>query len=72
MKRSTERILTTHIGSLPRPPDLAAMIRAKLDGEPVDADAFDQRVRGAVADTVKEQAAHGIDIVADGEMGKIG
>ena len=72
MKRSTQRILTTHIGSLPRPPDLAAMIRAKLDGKPVDADAFDQRVRGAVADTVKEQAAHGIDIVADGEMGKIG
>jgi len=72
MKRSTERILTTHIGSLPRPPDLAAMICAKLAGKPVDAAAFAHRVRGAVADTVKEQAAHGIDIVADGEMGKVG
>ena len=72
MKRSTDRILTTHIGSLPRPPDLAAMIDAKLDGEPVDADAFARRVQSAVAATVKEQAAHGIDIVADGEMGKIG
>ena len=72
MKRSTERILTTHIGSLPRPDDLADMIRAKIEGRPVDADAFARRVRGAVAEMVGMQGKLGIDIVADGEMGKIG
>ncbi len=72
MKRSTDRILTTHAGSLPRPDDLAAMIRARLDGEAVDEAAFAARVRGAVAEVVALQGEQGIDIVTDGEMGKTG
>src|SRR5262249_55000283 len=50
MKRSTERILTTHVGSLPRPPDLLEMIQAKERGEAFDGDAFASRVGSAVAD----------------------
>jgi 5-methyltetrahydropteroyltriglutamate--homocysteine methyltransferase len=72
MKRSTQRILTTHIGSLPRPPDLLEMIRAKNNGVPVEEAAFAARVERAVADTVRRQAECGIDIVADGEMGRTG
>ena len=72
MKLSTERILTTHVGSLPRPPDLLAMIQAKERGEPFDAEAFAGRVRSAVAETVRRQAEAGIDIPADGEMGRFG
>jgi 5-methyltetrahydropteroyltriglutamate--homocysteine methyltransferase len=72
MKQSTERILTTHVGSLPRPPDLLDMIQAKERGEPLDARAFAGRVKGAVADVVRRQADAGIDIVADGEMGRFG
>src|ERR1700756_294829 len=72
MKLSTERILTTHVGSLPRPPDLLAMIQAKERGEPLDGDAFAQRVKEAVAEIVRKQAASGIDIIADGEMGRFG
>src|SRR5262249_36810017 len=72
MKRSTQRILTTHVGSLPRPTDLLAMIQAKERGEPFDADAFAGRVKGAVAEVVRKQAECGIDIVADGEMGRVG
>ena len=72
MKRSTERILTTHAGSLPRPPDLLEMIRARENGESVDGQAFAARVRSAVADIVRQQAEAGIDVVSDGEMGKTG
>jgi 5-methyltetrahydropteroyltriglutamate--homocysteine methyltransferase len=72
MKQSTERILTTHVGSLPRPPDLLAMIQAKERGGPFDGDAFASRVRSAVAKVVKRQAEAGIDILADGEMGRFG
>jgi 5-methyltetrahydropteroyltriglutamate--homocysteine methyltransferase len=72
MKRSTDRILTTHVGSLPRPPDLLEMIQAKERGESLDAATFANRVRRAVADVVKRQAESGIDIVADGEMGRFG
>ncbi len=72
MKQSTERILTTHVGSLPRPPDLLAMIQAKEQGAAFDAEAFDARVKAAVAEVVERQAASGIDIVADGEMGRFG
>jgi 5-methyltetrahydropteroyltriglutamate--homocysteine methyltransferase len=72
MKRSTERILTTHVGSLPRPPDLLTMIQAKEQGTAFDADAFAARVKSAVAEVVEKQAAAGIDIVADGEMGRFG
>jgi 5-methyltetrahydropteroyltriglutamate--homocysteine methyltransferase len=72
MKRSTERILTTHVGSLPRPPDLLDMIQAKERGEAFDGEAFAGRVKSAIAEVVKRQADSGIDIVADGEMGRFG
>jgi 5-methyltetrahydropteroyltriglutamate--homocysteine methyltransferase len=72
MKRSGERILTTHVGSLPRPPDLLDMITAKERGESVDPARFAGRVKAAIAEAVGEQAAAGIDIVNDGEMGRFG
>jgi 5-methyltetrahydropteroyltriglutamate--homocysteine methyltransferase len=72
MKQSTDRILTTHVGSLPRPPDLLAMIQAKEQGGAFDAEAFAGRVTSAVADVVRRQAEAGIDIVADGGMGRFG
>ncbi|HEV8679123.1 MAG TPA: cobalamin-independent methionine synthase II family protein [Stellaceae bacterium] len=72
MKRSTDRILTTHAGSLPRPDDLRAMIMKKQQGEAIDDGAFAARVKTAIAETVKRQTDAGIDIVGDGEMGRIG
>jgi 5-methyltetrahydropteroyltriglutamate--homocysteine methyltransferase len=72
MHRSVDRILTTHVGSLPRPPDLLAMIAARQNGVPVDTQAFDERVRSAVADAVRRQVEVGIDVVNDGEMGRYG
>jgi 5-methyltetrahydropteroyltriglutamate--homocysteine methyltransferase len=59
MKRSTERFLTTHTGSLPRPDDLIRMMYAKEEGVPVDADALAARVRTAVATVVKKQVDAG-------------
>src|SRR5881296_1865539 len=56
MKRSTDRILTTHVGSLPRPDDLAALIRKKAQGEAVDEAAFAARVKSAIAETVRHRA----------------
>jgi 5-methyltetrahydropteroyltriglutamate--homocysteine methyltransferase len=70
MKYSTDRILTTHAGALPQPPDLKEMHNAQVAGKAVDQEAFSKRVRGAVADIVKKQIACGIDIVNDGEVGK--
>ncbi len=70
MKRSTERFLTTHTGSLPRPADLIRMMYAKEEGVPVDAAALERRVAAAVAEVVQKQAAAGVDIVNDGEMSK--
>src|ERR1700720_4363285 len=72
MQRSTDRILTTHVGSLPRPDDLYAMIEAKQEGGAIDEPAFAARVKSAVAEIVRRQADAGIDIVADGEMGRVG
>ncbi len=72
MKRSTERILTTHAGSLPRPPDLTRMMWDLIDGKPVDEAALRARVREAVAEVVRRQREVGIDIVSDGEMSKVG
>jgi 5-methyltetrahydropteroyltriglutamate--homocysteine methyltransferase len=72
MKQSVERILTTHVGSLPRPPDLLEMIQAKERGGDFDAAAFAARVKSAVAEVVRRQAESGIDIAADGEMGRFG
>jgi 5-methyltetrahydropteroyltriglutamate--homocysteine methyltransferase len=70
MKRSSERFLTTHTGSLPRPEDLVRMMFAKEEGVPVDAAALAARIRRAVAEVVEKQAAAGIDIVNDGEISK--
>jgi 5-methyltetrahydropteroyltriglutamate--homocysteine methyltransferase len=72
VKRSTERILTTHTGSLPRPPDLLAMLEALDAGTGPDPAAFGARVRRAVADVVRKQVDAGVDIVNDGEQGKVG
>jgi 5-methyltetrahydropteroyltriglutamate--homocysteine methyltransferase len=72
VKRSTDRILTTHAGSLPRPIDLLELIQAKAAGRPVDPDAFATRVRRAVDDIVRRQIELGVDVVDDGEMGKPG
>src|SRR5258708_4538068 len=70
MKRSTERFLTTHAGSLPRPEDLVRMMYAKEEGVPVDHAALASRIRSAVEEVVHKQAAAGVDIVNDGEMSK--
>jgi 5-methyltetrahydropteroyltriglutamate--homocysteine methyltransferase len=70
MKRSTERFLTTHTGSLPRPDDLIRMMYAKEEGVPVDRAALAARVRSAVAEVVKKQADAGVDLINDGEMSK--
>jgi 5-methyltetrahydropteroyltriglutamate--homocysteine methyltransferase len=70
MRRSTERFLTTHTGSLPRPEDLVRTMFAKEEGVPVDLAALKTRVRSAVAAIVEKQAEIGIDIVNDGEMSK--
>lgn len=70
MKRSTERILTTHAGSLPQPDDLKEMVVAKNNGRPYDQEALTRRVRSAVAEVVRKQVDCGLDIVNDGELGK--
>ncbi len=67
---SSDRILTTHAGSLPRPDDLREMVMAKAVGEDYDAAELDARLPGAVAEVVRQQIAAGIDIVNDGEYGK--
>jgi 5-methyltetrahydropteroyltriglutamate--homocysteine methyltransferase len=70
MHYSTDRILVTHAGSLPRPPDLRAMVVAKSAGQDYDAAALDRRLKEAVAETVRMQVDSGIDIVNDGELSK--
>src|SRR5262245_38357028 len=70
MKRSTDRFLITHTGSLPRPESLIKTMYAKEEGVPVDAAALEARVADAVADVVRKQAAAGVDIINDGEMSK--
>jgi 5-methyltetrahydropteroyltriglutamate--homocysteine methyltransferase len=72
MQRSTDRILTTHAGSLPRDDDLGVLIRKKALGEAVEAAPFAARVTEAVGDVVRRQVDAGIDIVADGEQGRVG
>lgn len=67
MNRSTNRILTTHCGSLPRPAGLLDLMKAKVSGE-----VFDTQVRAAVADVVRCQVECGIDVLTDGEQGKPG
>jgi 5-methyltetrahydropteroyltriglutamate--homocysteine methyltransferase len=70
MKRSTDRFLTTHTGSLPRPDDLIRMMFAKEEGVPVDRDELAARIKSAVAEVVAKQVEAGIDLVNDGEMSK--
>ncbi len=70
MNRSTERFLTTHTGSLPRPDDLIRMMYAKEEGVPVDKAALAARIRSAVAEVVKKQADAGVDLINDGELSK--
>ena len=71
MQRSTARILTTHVGSLPRPPELLAQVMAREVGEAVDEAELTSRLAGAVRDVVAKQLAAGIDSVCDGEQSKI-
>ena len=71
MKQSSQRILTTHTGSLPRPPDLQRVLEAQDRGEQVDRAAFEAQIREAVIAVVQQQLACGIDVVNDGEMSKI-
>jgi len=68
----TSSILTTHVGSLPRPHDLLDMMKGKLSGQGVDNDAYEKRVRQAVMDIVKKQKECGVDVVTDGEQSKPG
>jgi 5-methyltetrahydropteroyltriglutamate--homocysteine methyltransferase len=70
VKRSSDRFLTTHTGSLPRPPDLIKAMFAKEEGVPVDRAALAERIRTAVAEVVAKQAQAGVDVVNDGEMSK--
>ena len=72
MKTSRERILTTHVGSLPRPPELRQLLVAKDRGDAYDRGELDRQVRQAVIDIVRRQEAAGVDIVNDGEMSKPG
>jgi 5-methyltetrahydropteroyltriglutamate--homocysteine methyltransferase len=72
MKTSSERILTTHVGSLPRPDDAVALLLRKDRGEAYDQTEFDRVMRRAVADIVKRQVEIGLDVVSDGETSKIG
>jgi 5-methyltetrahydropteroyltriglutamate--homocysteine methyltransferase len=70
MKRSVDRILTTHTGSLPRPADLVRMMFAREEGVPVDGPALAARIRSAVAEVVRKQTEAGITVVNDGELSK--
>jgi 5-methyltetrahydropteroyltriglutamate--homocysteine methyltransferase len=70
MKRSSDRILTTHVGSLIRPQSLQDFLRSKQAEKPYDESAYQKCLTTSVADVVRDQAQAGIDIVSDGEFGK--
>ena len=70
MKRSVDRILTTHVGSLIRPQPLQEFLRAKQASKPFDLQAYDHCLTRSVADVVRRQAEAGIDVISDGEFGK--
>jgi len=70
MRRSTERILTTHVGSLIRPAPLLPLIRAKQSGQPYDQQVYQKTLKDSVAEIVRQQVAAGIDVPSDGEFGK--
>ncbi|NQV54919.1 MAG: cobalamin-independent methionine synthase II family protein [Rhodospirillales bacterium] len=71
MKYSTDRILTTHVGSMPRPDDLIELLRKEDRGEPVNQVALQRRAAEAVKQTVAEQIEAGVDVVCDGEFSKM-
>jgi 5-methyltetrahydropteroyltriglutamate--homocysteine methyltransferase len=70
MKTSIDRVLTTHVGSIPRPESVKALLRARLNGEPVDEGQLAACVAEAVSEVVRKQAEVGLDVVSDGEMSK--
>jgi 5-methyltetrahydropteroyltriglutamate--homocysteine methyltransferase len=70
MKTSTDRIITTHAGSLPRPPELLKLVKAKVAGERVNENEFESEVKKAVDQCVKRQGDIGLDVITDGEMSK--
>ncbi len=70
MKTSTERILTTHVGSIPRPESIRTLLRARLGGQPIDEAELAARTAEAVTEVVRRQAEVGLDVVSDGEMSK--
>src|SRR5262249_28620868 len=70
MKTSSDRILTSHVGSLPRPPDLLKLIKAKVAGQPYDEKELAAEVRKSTEQCVKRQADIGLDVISDGEMSK--
>src|SRR5262245_4344090 len=70
MKRSTDRILTTHVGSLVRPPGLVDIMRAKESGQTYDREELAARVRNAVMEVLRRQVEAGVDIPSDGEYSK--
>jgi 5-methyltetrahydropteroyltriglutamate--homocysteine methyltransferase len=72
IQQSTDRILTTHVGSLPRPKDLLDLMKVKIAGLDHDRPAYEARVRSAVAECVRKQAETGIDVLTDGEQSKPG
>jgi 5-methyltetrahydropteroyltriglutamate--homocysteine methyltransferase len=72
MKRSVDRILTTHVGSLVRTPEIIEAMITRANGKPVDEAEYAQKLRAGVADVVRRQAQAGVDVVSDGEYGKLG
>src|SRR5438128_11620051 len=69
MKRSTDRILTTHVGGFARPDALVHLLKARDRGQPYDRETYAKLVRDAVAEAVRRQTAAGVDVVTDGEQG---
>src|SRR5690606_3415506 len=72
MKRSTERILTTHAGRLEGPPELRALVPTLAERREVDREALEPHLRAAIVYVLREQAEAGIDVVSDGEMTRFG
>src|SRR3954470_17966619 len=72
MPRSTDHIVTTHAGSLPRPDDVVEMIWGGIEGKPPDPEALDARLDSAVEEIVQQQRDAGVDVVSDGELSKPG
>jgi len=70
VKRSEHRILTTHVGSLIRPPELVEFLRRRQRQEPYDSGAYERCLAESVAAAVRQQAQTGVDVVSDGEFGK--